>query len=224
MIAAGRVTVDGVVAHIGQKADPDTARVAVDGIPLPTRPDLVHYLLYKPAGVTSTVRDPHAERTVVELVPPRPPVHPVGRLDRETEGLLILTNDGDLTDLVTHPRYGITKTYVARVAGVPGRDALRALQTGVTLADGPARAVRAKIVSAAGGEALVEVVMGEGRKREVRRMLDAVGHPVTALVRVAIGPIRDRALAPGDWRALSIDELRSLYAAAAQPWDRPADY
>ena len=208
------MTVDGGVAHLGQKVDPVAAHVAVDGIALPTRPDTVHYLVYKPAGVTSTVRDPHAERTVVALVPPEPPVHPVGRLDRDSEGLLILTNDGELTNVVTHPRYGITKTYVARVAGLPGREAMRALVGGVDLDDGPARALEARVTAESDGEALVELVMGEGRKREVRRMLDAVGHPCRALVRIAIGPIRDRDLAPGSWRPLTVTEVRSLYAAA----------
>ncbi len=197
--------------------------MTIDGIPLPTRPDLVHYLLYKPKGVTSTTGDPHAEHTVVELVPAEPRVFPVGRLDRDSEGLLILSNDGDLANLVTHPRYGITKTYVARVTGVPGAQELQRLLDGVELDDGPARALAARLVAEAAGEAMVELVMGEGRKREVRRMMEAVGHPVRALVRVAIGPIKDRGLAPGSWRALTVAEIRSLYAAATRPWDDQAD-
>jgi 23S rRNA pseudouridine2605 synthase len=211
MIRAGRVTVDGQPAHLGQKVDPETARVVVDGVPLPVRPGLVYYLLYKPAGVVSTAADSHGRPTVVELVPGSTRVYPVGRLDADTEGLLILTNDGDLAARVTHPRHGVDKTYLARVRGNPGRAALRALTAGVELEDGPARARRARLVARRGGEALVELVMGEGRKREVRRLLAAVGHPVLALVRTAIGPIRDPALAPGAWRELTMDEVRSLY-------------
>jgi 23S rRNA pseudouridine2605 synthase len=211
LIRAGRVSVDGSPAHLGQKIDPATARVEVDGIPLPVRPDLVYYLVYKPAGVVSTASDPQGRPTVVDLVPGATRVYPVGRLDADTEGLIILTNDGDLAARVTHPRYGVSKTYVARVAGSPGKPALRALTTGIQLDDGPARALRARLLGQQGGEALVELVMGEGRKREVRRLLEAAGHPVLGLVRTAIGSITDRSLRPGAWRPLSLDEVRSLY-------------
>ena len=211
MIRAGRVTVDGRPAHLGQKVDPDTARVDVDGIPLPIRPDLVYYLLFKPAGVVSTASDPQGRPTVVDLVPGGTRVYPVGRLDADTEGLVILTNDGDLAARVTHPRHGVGKTYLARVTGNPGRAALRALLEGVELEDGPARAREARLVSRQGGEALIELVMGEGRKREVRRLLEAVGHPVVGLVRTAIGPVTARGLRPGAWRELTLSEVRSLY-------------
>jgi len=211
MIRAGRVTVDGQPAHLGQKVDPQTARVEVDGIPLPIRPGLVYYLLFKPAGVVSTASDPQGRPTVVDLVPQDTRVYPVGRLDADTEGLIILTNDGDLAARVTHPRHGVGKTYLARVAGNPGRAALRSLVEGVELDDGPARAREARLVSSQGDEALVEVVMGEGRKREVRRLLAAVGHPVAALVRTAIGPVTAHGLKPGTWRDLTLDEVRSLY-------------
>lgn len=214
MIRAGRVTVDGAPAHLGQKVDPESARVEVDGIPLPVRPDLVYYLLYKPPGVVSTADDPQGRPIVLDLVPTQPRVHPVGRLDADSEGLLLLTNDGELTHLVTHPRYGITKTYVVRVGGVPDRAALRRLTEGIDLEDGPARALRARLIDRFAGEALVEVVVAEGRKREVRRMLEAAGHPVTALVRTAIGPVSDRDLGPGRHRRLSLSEVRALYAAA----------
>ena len=211
MIRAGRVTVDGQPAHLGQKVDPLTARVDVDGIPLPIRPGLVYYLLFKPAGTVSTASDPQGRPTVVQLVPQGTRVYPVGRLDADTEGLIILTNDGDLAARVSHPRHGVGKTYLARVAGNPGRVALRALVEGVELDDGPARAREARLVSSQGDEALVEVVMGEGRKREVRRLLAAVGHPVAALVRTAIGPVTAHGLKPGTWRDLTLDEVRSLY-------------
>jgi 23S rRNA pseudouridine2605 synthase len=211
MIRAGRVTVDGHPAHLGQKVDPETARVEVDGVPLPVRPGLVYYLLYKPVGVVSTASDPQGRPTVLDLVPRSTRVYPVGRLDADTEGLLILTNDGDLAARVAHPRHGVGKTYLARVSGNPGRRALRALTVGAELEDGPARARQARLVGRQGSEALVEVVMGEGRKREVRRLLAAVGHPVLALVRTAIGPISGRGLQPGTWRELTVDEVRSLY-------------
>ena len=210
---------DGRKAVIAQKVDPASARVEIDGLPLPTRPDLVHYLVYKPAGVVSTVHDPQGRPVVTGLVPASPRVYPVGRLDAGSEGLLILTNDGDLTNLVTHPRFGIHKTYIARVEGIPPDGALRQLTDGVGLVDGEARAIRALTIDEYGGEALVEIVMGEGRKREVRRMFAAIGHPVTALVRTAIGPLRDQTLKPGAWRMLSIDEVRSLYSASVGAWE-----
>lgn len=211
MIRAGRVSVDGRPAHLGQKVDPELARVEVDGVPVPVRPGLVHYLLYKPTGVVSTASDPQGRPTVVDLVPTATRVYPVGRLDADTEGLIILTNDGELAARVSHPRHGVTKTYVARVEGNPGRAALRALQEGVELDDGRGAARSVRLVGAQGGEALVELVMGEGRKREVRRLLAAVGHPVRALVRTAIGPVTDPTLQPGSWRLLTAAEVRALY-------------
>jgi 23S rRNA pseudouridine2605 synthase len=211
MIRAGRVTVDGSPAHLGQKVDPSIARVEVDGIPLPIRPGLVYYLLYKPPGTVSTAADPQGRPTVVDLVPSGTRVYPVGRLDADSEGLMILTNDGDLADHVTHPRHGVAKTYLCRVDGSPGPRALRSLVEGVELEDGPAQAAAARVIGLHRGEALVEVVMKEGRKREVRRMLEAVGHPVTSLARTAIGRISDRTLKPGAWRELTVAEVRSLY-------------
>jgi 23S rRNA pseudouridine2605 synthase len=213
LIRQGRVTVDGRPAHLGQKIDPAVAMVLIDGVPLPVRPDLVYYLLYKPLGVISTSDDDRGRTTVVDLVPDGERIYPVGRLDADSEGLLILTNDGDLTNQVTHPRHGVTKTYVARVTGVPDRTTLRRLVGGVELEDGPARAERARLLSTAGGEALVEIVMVEGRNREVRRLLASVGHEVISLVRTAIGPLRDPDLDPGSWRHLTMVEVRDLYGA-----------
>ena len=215
------MTVDGSVAHIGQQVDPATQHVEVDGIVLPLAPDLVYYLLNKPRGIVSTADDPQRRGTVVELVPPEPRVYPVGRLDIESEGLLILTNDGDLALRLTHPRYGIEKTYVALVDGHPGRAALRRLTSGVELEDGTARAIRARVLDRRGAESLVEIVMAEGRKREVRRMCAVIGHPVHRLVRTGIGPLRDAALRPGAWRPLTIDEVRGLYGAAGSDIDAP---
>ncbi len=209
------MTVNDAPAHLGQKVDPTRDRVRVDGIPLPIKPDQVYVLLNKPTGVVSTADDPQGRRTVVGLVAAPTRVYPVGRLDADSEGLILLTNDGMLAERVTHPRYGVTKTYLAQVEGHPGSKALRRLTEGVALDDGPATARSARLVDRHGDAALVEVVMGEGRNRVVRRLLAAVGHPVRRLVRTAVGPITDTRLKPGRWRHLSMEEVRSLYAAAA---------
>jgi 23S rRNA pseudouridine2605 synthase len=210
------VTVDGEPAHLGQKVDVEIARIEIDGIPLPIRPDLVYYLLFKPAGVVSTAADPQGRTAVVDLVPAAVRIYPVGRLDADSEGLLILTNDGDLTEKLTHPRYEVPKTYVVRIEGRPTQTDLRPLTTGIDLDDGPARALSARVVDTHGTESMLEVVMTEGRKREVRRMLDAVGMPVKQLIRTGIGPLRDRDLKPGEWRHLTIAEVRELYAAGGK--------
>jgi 23S rRNA pseudouridine2605 synthase len=210
------VLVDGEVARVGQKIDPSTGRVEVDGLPLPLAPELVSYLIYKPLGVVSTAEDPQGRPTVVELVPAGRRVYPAGRLDADSEGLMILTNDGDLTLRVTHPRYGIHKTYVVLVGGTLDQATLRRITSGIELDDGPAAAVAARLLDESEGRSLVEVRMAEGRKRIVRRMFHELGHPVERLVRTAIGPIRDSSLKAGKHRALTIDEIRSLYAAGEE--------
>ncbi len=222
------MTVDGVPATIGQKVDPATSVVMIDGIRLPVRPDAVYYLLYKPVGVISTTADERGRRTVTALVPDTPPVYPVGRLDADSEGLLILTNDGDLTHHLTHPRFGVTKTYVALVSGRLEPQDVRQLEAGVMLDDGPAVARAARIVDVGAAGTLLEVTMVEGRNREVRRMVAALGHEVTRLVRTAIGDLRDRELQPGSWRRLAPPEVRRLYAIGADSrtataWDNGAD-
>jgi 23S rRNA pseudouridine2605 synthase len=219
LIVAGRVTVDGRVATLGDRVDAATAAVALDGVPVPTAPDLVYYLLNKPLGVVSTADDPQGRTTVVELVPSEPRVHPVGRLDLDTEGLLVLTNDGDLTHRLTHPRFGVDKEYLAEVDGIPGRATLRRLREGIDLEDG--RTAPARVVLAQGRDdsAALLLTIHEGRNRQVRRMCDAVGHPVRRLVRTRIGPITDRALAPGAWRPLTRAEVRRLYEAAGAQGD-----
>lgn len=214
LIAQGRVTVDGRPARIGQRVDPETQEVAVDGKPIPIRPGLVWYLLYKPVGVISTADDPQGRRTVVDLVPSEPRVYPVGRLDADSEGLIVLTNDGRLANYLTHPRYGVEKTYLVLVEGRPGKW-VDQLTGGVELDDGMAAARRARVVDTLKGRTLVEIVMTEGRKREIRRMCSALGHEVVRLVRTAIGPISDRQLKPGTWRHLEPEEVAALYAAAA---------
>lgn len=209
LIADGRVTVNGEVAVLGRRVDVDHDEVAVDDAPVGIRPDLVHYLLNKPVGVITTADDPQGRPTVVGLVPDEPRVFPVGRLDADTEGLLLLTNDGELTHRLTHPSYGVEKEYLARVKGTPSRGAIRTLREGVDLEDGPTSPARVTAVE----PSVLRITIHEGRNRQVRRMCETVGHPVTRLVRTRIGPIVDRRLAPGEWRALSRDEVRSLEIA-----------
>jgi 23S rRNA pseudouridine2605 synthase len=223
LIAEERVTVDGEVARLGQRIDPEHAHVEVDGVPVAVRDDVVYYLLNKPRRVVTTAHDPAGRPTAVDLVPHEPRVFPVGRLDYDTEGLLVLTNDGELAQLVTHPRHGIEKTYLAEVSGVPSRAAIRSLREGVTLDDGPTAPARVRLVQRRGDDAALEIVVHEGRNRVVRRMCEAVGHPVRRLVRTRVGPITDRHLAPGAWRPLRPREVRALYAAATGPGTHPGD-
>ena len=178
------------------------------------RTDLVYYLLNKPVGHVSTVTDPHGRPTVVQLVPDDPRVFPVGRLDTDTEGLLLLTNDGELTQLLTHPSHGVVKTYLAEVRGNPSAAAVTALQRGIELDDGLTAPAQARIVQRGRGTAAVELGLHEGRNRQVRRMCEAVGYPVLRLVRTRIGPVHDDHLRPGTWRALTKPEVRALYEAA----------
>jgi 23S rRNA pseudouridine2605 synthase len=213
LIAEGRVTVDGTLARLGDRADGEHQRVEVDGSPIVTRTDLVHYLLNKPSKVVTTASDPQGRRTVVDLVPAEPRVFPVGRLDYETEGLLILTNDGDLAQLLAHPSHSVPKTYLAEVEGSPTPASVRALREGIELDDGLTAPARVHVVQAEAGRAAIELTIHEGRNRQVRRMCEAVGHPVRRLVRTRIGPLSDARLAPGSWRALRSDEVRALYAA-----------
>ncbi|HEY5154914.1 MAG TPA: pseudouridine synthase [Acidimicrobiales bacterium] len=210
LIADGRVKVDGVVADLGRRVDAATALVEVDGVAIGVAPGLVYYLLNKPAGVVTTADDPQGRRTVVELVPDDPRVFPVGRLDFETEGLLILTNDGELTHRLTHPSFGVDKEYLAHVEGNPSRATLRMLREGVELDDGIT--APAQVTQTSPG--MVRIVIHEGRNRQVRRMCEAVGHPVQRLVRTRIGPLTDRKLKPGKWRELTTEEVRTLERAA----------
>ena len=211
LIADGRVRIDGGVARLGDRIDAARATVEVDGVVVGVRPDLVHYLLNKPAGVVSTADDPQGRPTVVGLVPAEPRVFPVGRLDRLTEGLLVLTNDGDLTHRLTHPSFGIDKEYLAHVSGSPKPGAVRALRRGVVLDDGPTAPAKVALVASD----VLRITVHEGRNRQVRRMCEAVGHPVRRLVRTRIGPLADRRLPPGHWRPLTPSETRQLEKAAA---------
>jgi 23S rRNA pseudouridine2605 synthase len=215
LIAEGRVTVNGEVAVLGRRVDAERDRVALDGVPVIIDASLVYWLLNKPAGSVTTAHDTHNRPTVLDLVPAEPRVFPVGRLDLETEGLLVLTNDGDLAQLLTHPSHGVEKEYFVEVEGRPTSAALRGLRAGVTLDDGPTRPARVKVVQESpSGTTALTIVVKEGRKRMVRRMCAEVGHPVLRLARTRIGPLRDAHLAPGTWRVLASDEVRALYAAA----------
>jgi 23S rRNA pseudouridine2605 synthase len=209
LIVAGRVTVNGEVAVLGRRVDVEHDTVAVDGAQVGVRPDLVYYLLHKPFNVITTAKDTHDRVTVVELVPEEPRVHPVGRLDLDSEGLIILTNDGDLTHLLTHPSFGVEKEYLVHVRsgpqGVP-ESALAKLRAGVELDDGITSPAKVGQVQ----PGVLRIVIHEGRHRQVRRMCDAVGHEVNRLVRTRIGPIVDTALKPGEWRHLTTEEVRAL--------------
>lgn len=211
LIGEGRVTVDGAVAELGCRVNVESARIEVDGAPVGVRPGLVYYLLNKPAGVVTTASDPHDRPTVVDLVPDDPRVFPVGRLDAQTEGLLLLTNDGDLAHRLTHPSFGVDKEYLAEVEGRPSPAAVRRLREGVVLEDGRTAPARAVLVEAS----VLRITIHEGRNRQVRRMCEAVGHPVARLVRTRIGPLVDRSLPPGSHRTLVAEEMQALRRAVA---------
>jgi 23S rRNA pseudouridine2605 synthase len=213
LIEQGRVTVNGQVAHLGQRADRATDRIAVDGIPLPGREGMVYYLLNKPAGTVTSASDPEGRPTVLDFVPEAPRVFPVGRLDLMSEGLLVLTNDGELAYHLTHPSFGVVKEYVVEVEGRLSKDVIGRLRRGVELEDGLTAHARVSML----GPHAARIAIHEGRNRQVRRMCEAVGHPVRRLVRTRIGPVADRSLAPGHWRHLSTSEIRGLWEAAGAP-------
>jgi 23S rRNA pseudouridine2605 synthase len=188
--------------------------VRIDGVHIPLAPDLITWLVYKPPGVVSTMDDPQGRPTVTSLVPAEPVTRPVGRLDLHSEGLLLMTNDGDLALVVAHPRYEVPKTYHVLIPAAVSEGRLAALTQGIELDDGPARAVSARITNALGDRTIVELVLNEGRKREIRRMFDALSLPIDRLVRTAIGPVADRTLAPGSHRPLTSAEIQSLFRYA----------
>ncbi len=211
LIEDGRVTVNGATAVLGMSVEPAQDHVTVDGASIGAQSEHFYVLLNKPRGVLSTARDPHGRQTVVELVGNLGTrVYPVGRLDLDVEGALLLTNDGELTLRLTHPRYQIEKVYLAEVLGVPSAVSLRRLVSGVELEDGPARAKSAEILERTARGAVVRLVLCEGRKREVKRLLAKVGHPVYSLRRESIAGIEIGDLGLGKWRALSADECARL--------------
>jgi 23S rRNA pseudouridine2605 synthase len=212
LMLAGLVEVDGeVVTRLGTKVDPRTAVVRVDGRRLPPVTEHVYLVLNKPPGVVSTMSDPQGRPTLSEYVGDRPErLFHVGRLDTETEGLILLTNDGDFAQRMAHPSYEVEKTYVAEVEGVVTRATLKRLRDGVELEDGPVQVRAAKVRSAHGERSLVELVIHEGRNRIVRRLLDHVGHPVRKLTRTQIGPVRLAGLRQGTLRELEDREVGAL--------------
>ncbi len=209
LVADGRVAVNGVVAALGQRVDVERDLVTVDGRPVGVRPGLVYYLLNKPAGVVSTARDTHGRPTVVDLVPSSPRVFPVGRLDVDTEGLLLLTNDGELANRLTHPSHGVEKEYLAELDGPLTAGDLRRLRQGIALDDG----LTAPAAASQPTPGVLRLTIHEGRNRQVRRMCEAVGRPVRRLVRVRIGPLRDAQLGPGQWRELTVEERIALQSS-----------
>jgi 23S rRNA pseudouridine2605 synthase len=220
LIAAGRVTVNGEVVELGARCDPSSDVVALDGERVNVDPDRVYVLLNKPRGVVTTADDPQGRPTVVELVNLPQRLYPVGRLDQDTEGLVLLTNDGELTHRLLHPSFEVERTYVALVPGPVRKRSLAQLREGVELEDGVARATRVRVLEEEKSKALVEIVMTEGRKREIRRMFDAIGLTVERLARVAYGGVELGELRQGRWRFLTQAEIGALHAVADGPGPR----
>jgi 23S rRNA pseudouridine2605 synthase len=222
LVEQGRVEINGAPAALGTLVDPAADRVTVDGQPVGEELALRTLMLNKPTGVVSTRTDPQGRPTVLDLVDDPRGLYPVGRLDADSRGLLLLTSHGDLAFRVTHPRYGITKRYLATVDGRVPQHALRRITEGVTLEDGPARALEAHVASTTQRGDVVEVVMAEGRKREVRRLFAAAGLRVTDLLRTAVGPVELGHLREGHARPLTAAERNALYAAVDLPPPRRA--
>ena len=198
-----RVEVNGAIAHIGQRVNIQTDELNFDGTPLRVKPELVYYLLHKPRGVISTAKDPEGRETVVDLLPSVPRIFPVGRLDKESEGLLILTNDGDFTYRLTHPSHGVEKEYLVAVKGKISRGNLRKLREGIKLEDGITAPAKVSQVE----DGLIKITIHEGKNRQVRRMFKSIDHPVLRLIRTRIGNLVDHKLQSGEWRLLDAMEL-----------------
>jgi 23S rRNA pseudouridine2605 synthase len=209
LISEGRVTIDGRVAELGNRVDADLQEIRVDGSLAPTAPQAMYLLLNKPTGVVTTADDPQGRRTVLDLVPVDIRIFPVGRLDMNSEGLILLTNDGRFAHALTHPSSGVQKEYLVQVHGDPQPTALRRLREGIDLEDGPTAPAQVSRVS----PGILRIVIHEGRNRQVRRMCEAIGHDVIRLVRTRIGPLTDTTLAPGAFRSLSTSEVRRLMEA-----------
>ena len=211
LITTGRVEIDRhVVTELGTRVDPLKQQVRVDGVPL-ARPKLIYYAVNKPVGILSTNRDPSGRPRVIDLVPSKDVrLFTIGRLDLHSEGLILVTNDGELANRLTHPRYGVRKTYRVVVAGRPERDVLKKLLQGVHLAEGAARAERVETKSSHKDSTVLELVLREGKNREIRRILARVGHKVLRLTRVAVGPVRLGTLPSGGYRRLSTEEVTAL--------------
>lgn len=215
LIQTGRVEVDGrTVTELGFRVAPEGHEIRVDGQTI-DRPDRVYYAVNKPLGVVSTNRDPSGRPRVIDLVPKaRERLFPVGRLDLHSAGLILLTNDGDLANRLTHPRYGVQKQYRVLVAGQPTPEVLAELKRGVRLAEGLARVDEIRVHAKRGKSTVLDITLSEGRNREIRRILARVGHKVLELLRTAVGPIRLGKLRPGEYRRLTHDEAAALRRAA----------
>ncbi len=223
LINEGRVTVDGEVAHIGMKVDAGSVDIRVDGERINADPDKVYIILNKPQGVVTTADDPEGRPTVMDLINLPMRLYPVGRLDMDTEGLLLLTNDGELTHQLLHPSFEVPRTYVALVPGPVRRGLQQELRDGVELDDGHARARSVRVVEEQHGKVLLELIMTEGRKREVRRMLDAVGLNCERLARINYGGVEMGELRQGKWRFLTQREVGLLFEAVGSgPVERDA--
>jgi len=211
LITTGRVEIDRrVVTELGSRVDPDAQEVRVDGTPL-AKPKLAYYAVNKPSGVVSTGRDPSGRPRVIDLVPTKHErLFAIGRLDLHSEGLILVTNDGDLANRLTHPRYGVSKTYRIVVAGSPAREVLEQLRHGVRLAEGLARAERVEVKSHHKNSTVLEMILREGKNREIRRILARVGHKVLRLTRIAVGPVRLGTLRCGASRRLTHEEIKTL--------------
>jgi 23S rRNA pseudouridine2605 synthase len=229
LITQGRVDLNGkTVTELGTKANPDEDEIKVDGRRLKVAPVKRYLLMYKPTGVVATRSDPHRRQTVIDLVAAAGVTgyfYPVGRLDYDSEGLIILTNDGEFAERVSHPRYEMERTYEAVIEGIPDERDLERLRKGM-LIDGrrtlPARVKQLRVVSGKRGtQAVLEFVIREGRNRQVRKMCDAIAHPVAKLRRTRIGNVTDSVLRPGDFRDLTAGEIRELTKPAAKPAKRP---
>lgn len=220
LIEDGKVTVNGAVARLGQRVRVESDLIEVDGVPVGVLPGLVYYLLNKPVGVVTTASDPEGRPTITSLVPDEPRVFSVGRLDIATEGLLVMTNDGALAELLAHPRHGVEKEYLAQVRGAITPGTIRALREGVEIEPGvttlPAKVSRPE-------PDLLKIVIHEGRNRQIRRMCEAVGLTVTRLVRTRIGPLNDNRLGPGEFRPLELGEVHALAEAAVRKRTGPLD-
>lgn len=214
LIQAGKVIVNGlVVTQMGQKIDPEADLVVIDGKPVKVQPEYLYIILHKPSGYLTTVRDPFNRPTVMSLLPKsylERRIYPVGRLDLDTTGLLFFTNDGDLALTLTHPRHLVEKIYLARVRGIPDSAALKRLAQGIRLDDGPTAPAKIGLESVENGNAIIKIVIREGRNRQVKRMMSAIGHPVINLQRLAMGPLSLEGLKPGEYRKTNTFELQEL--------------
>lgn len=215
-IRGGRVTVNGKSASLGDMADPDRDTIAVDGRPVkPSLVPAVYLALHKPPGYTTSLKDRHAEHLITELVPSKfGRLFPIGRLDRDSEGLILLTNDGQLAHALMHPSHGVKKVYHVWVKGVPRKSHLERMRRGIMLEDGPAQPDKVELLEKREGRALLQIILHEGRKREVRRIFDSIGHPVEQLIRTQYGNIALEGLDAGRSRPLTHREVRGLKALA----------